>query len=153
MFSFTSIYIHLRQNRLCLWWHTDVFLKWKPIRPSFIFGTQSKIFLIKSESFLTLRRQQSKARWLLGCFWWLQRHCQVFFRVLRVVVGGCKVAMILAVIDSCFSKLHKNIVTASDVKQRLLIFFNLFQKVCELNGNLCTLQHTYTFEISWVMWA
>ncbi len=30
----------------------------KPIRPSFIFWTQIKIFLIKSESFLTLHRQQ-----------------------------------------------------------------------------------------------
>ncbi len=30
----------------------------KPVRPSFIFGTQIKIFLIKSESFLTLHRQQ-----------------------------------------------------------------------------------------------
>ncbi len=30
----------------------------KPVRPSFIFGTQIKIFLMKSESFLTLHRQQ-----------------------------------------------------------------------------------------------
>ncbi len=30
----------------------------KPVRPLFIFGTQIKIFLIKSESFLTLHRQQ-----------------------------------------------------------------------------------------------
>ncbi len=30
----------------------------KPIRPSFIFWTQIKIFLMKSESFLTLHRQQ-----------------------------------------------------------------------------------------------
>ncbi len=29
-----------------------------PVRPSFIFRTQIKIFLIKSESFLTLYRQQ-----------------------------------------------------------------------------------------------
>ncbi len=33
-------------------------VKGKPIRPSFIFGTQIKIFLMKSESFLTLHRQQ-----------------------------------------------------------------------------------------------
>ncbi len=31
----------------------------KPVTLSFIFGTQIKIFLLKSESFLTLRRQQS----------------------------------------------------------------------------------------------
>ncbi len=30
----------------------------KPVRPSFVFGTQIKIFLMKSESFLTLYRQQ-----------------------------------------------------------------------------------------------
>ncbi len=30
----------------------------KPVRPSIIFGTQIKIFLMKSESFLTLHRQQ-----------------------------------------------------------------------------------------------
>ncbi len=30
----------------------------KPVRPLFIFGTQIKIFLLKSESFLTLYRQQ-----------------------------------------------------------------------------------------------
>ncbi len=30
----------------------------KPVRPSFVFGTQIKIFLMKSESFLTLHRQQ-----------------------------------------------------------------------------------------------
>ncbi len=30
----------------------------KPVRPSFIFWTQIKIFLMKSESFLTLHRQQ-----------------------------------------------------------------------------------------------
>ncbi len=30
----------------------------KPVRPSFIFGTQIKIFLIKSKSSLTLHRQQ-----------------------------------------------------------------------------------------------
>ncbi len=30
----------------------------KPVRPSFIFGTQIKIFLMKYESFLTLHRQQ-----------------------------------------------------------------------------------------------
>ncbi len=30
----------------------------KPIRPSFIFRTQIKMFLMKSESFLTLHRQQ-----------------------------------------------------------------------------------------------
>ncbi len=32
----------------------------KPIRPSFIFRTQIKIFLMKYESFLTLHRQQRK---------------------------------------------------------------------------------------------
>ncbi len=32
----------------------------KPVRPSFIFRTQIMIFLIKSESFLTLRRQQCR---------------------------------------------------------------------------------------------
>ncbi len=31
----------------------------KPVRPSFIFGTQIKIFLMKSESFLILHRQQA----------------------------------------------------------------------------------------------
>ncbi len=30
----------------------------KPVRPSFIFRTQIKIFLMKSKSFLTLHRQQ-----------------------------------------------------------------------------------------------
>ncbi len=30
----------------------------KPVRPSFIFGTQIKIFLMKSESYLTLHRQK-----------------------------------------------------------------------------------------------
>ncbi len=34
------------------WWRS------KPVRPSFIFGTQIKMFLIKSESSLTLHRQQ-----------------------------------------------------------------------------------------------
>ncbi len=29
----------------------------KPVRPSFIFGTQMKIFLIQSENFLILHRQ------------------------------------------------------------------------------------------------
>ncbi len=31
----------------------------KPVRPSFIFGTQIKIFLMKSESYLTLHRQRA----------------------------------------------------------------------------------------------
>ncbi len=37
----------------------------KPVRPLFIFGTQIKMFLIKSESSLTLHRQQHKRlnRW------------------------------------------------------------------------------------------
>ncbi len=30
----------------------------KPVRSSFIFGTQFKIFLMKSKSFLTLHREQ-----------------------------------------------------------------------------------------------
>uniref|UniRef100_A0A8C1XQR7 Arrestin red cell n=1 Tax=Cyprinus carpio TaxID=7962 RepID=A0A8C1XQR7_CYPCA len=38
--------------------HPQILFHSKPVRPSFIFGTHIKIFLMKSESFLTLHRQQ-----------------------------------------------------------------------------------------------
>ncbi len=31
---------------------------YKPVRPSFLFGTQTKIFLMKPKSYLTLHKQQ-----------------------------------------------------------------------------------------------
>ncbi len=54
-----------------------------PVRPSFIFGTQIKIFLMKSKSFLTLHRQQ--CNWNVDFFYygsvstalWYSRECAV----------------------------------------------------------------------------
>ncbi len=48
--------VHSKMKVLSLSTHTYVVPN--TVRPWFIFGTQIKIFLMKSESFLTLHRQQ-----------------------------------------------------------------------------------------------
>ncbi len=54
-FDFKGL-VHPKIQILSLITHPHVVSK--PVRPSFIIGTQIKIFLMKSESFLTLHRQQ-----------------------------------------------------------------------------------------------
>ncbi len=51
-------HFHPKMKILSLITYTSHSCHFKPIRPSFIFWTQIKIFLMKSESFLTLHRQQ-----------------------------------------------------------------------------------------------
>ncbi len=77
----------------------------QPVRPSFIFRTQSKIFLMKSESSLTLHREQgyyhdqmTKCKWLILSMS-LLRFCALIVVVPLPSMGGSESSQISSTIS------------------------------------------------------